>query len=161
MTPVWKYKPLVTMAAMGFVLAGCAPSGSNSAMDSSSSSAMSAMMMSSQGTMMYMSSSSAGEMGAYVNGTYSATGKYTSPAGAESVEVTLTLKEGVVTDAQFKGDAANPASVKWQGNFAAGFKDQVVGKSIEEIQLDVVNGSSLTPKGFMDAVSQVKAEASA
>lgn len=160
MTPNWnKSAPLVTMATLGVVLAGCAPSGQDS-MNGSGTSSMSAMMTSSSG-MMEMSSSSSATVSTYQDGTYSATGHYTSPAGAESVEVTLTLKDGVVTDAQFTGNATHPASKKWQGNFAAGFKDQVVGKKLDEIKLGVVNGSSLAPKGFMDAVAQVKAEASA
>ncbi len=97
----------------------------------------------------------------YKNGTYSATGNYRSPAGAESVQISLTLVDGVITDATFKGDATAPRSVQMQGQFSSAFKEQVVGKSIDELSLGVVNGSSLTPKGFMDAVAKIQAEASA
>ncbi|KXK09170.1 MAG: hypothetical protein UZ21_OP11001000228 [Microgenomates bacterium OLB22] len=48
-----------------------------------------------------------------------------------------------------------------QGLFAEGYKTQVVGKSIDELKLDVVNGSSLTPKGFEDALQKIKTEAAA
>ncbi len=37
----------------------------------------------------------------------------------------------------------------------------VVGKKIDEVQLTKVAGSSLTPKGFMDALEKVKTEAKA
>ncbi len=95
----------------------------------------------------------------YKDGTYTQTGTYSSPAGTESVKVTLTIKNDVVTDATFVGGAVNPTSKMMQSQFAAGFKTQVVGKSIDSISLTVVNGSSLTPKGFMSALAKIKAQA--
>ncbi len=92
----------------------------------------------------------------YEDGIYAAAGNYTSPAGAESVDITVTLQNGIITDATFNGHATHPASIKWQGNFAAGFKEEVVGKSIDSVSLGVVNGSSLAPKGFMDALQKIK-----
>ncbi len=96
---------------------------------------------------------------AFKSGVYSKKGAYTSPAGAEEVEVTLTLDGNTITDATFKGLATNPGSIKNQAKFSEGFKQEVVGKSIDTLALTVVNGSSLTPKGFMDAVNQIKTEA--
>jgi uncharacterized protein with FMN-binding domain len=99
--------------------------------------------------------------GTYKNGTYTSTGVYKSPAGEESVKVSLTIENDVVTNATFVGNATNPGSVKNQGLFSEGYKQYVVGKKIDAISLDVVNGSSLTPKGFMDAVQKIKAQARA
>jgi hypothetical protein len=79
--------------------------------------------------------------------------------GTESVEVSVTLAGDVVTAATFKGEATNPGSVKNQEKFATGYTSLVVGKKIDEISLTVVNGSSLTPVGFMDALAKVKTEA--
>ncbi len=95
----------------------------------------------------------------YKDGTYSATGSYSSPAGTDSEDITITLKGDVVTDATFKGNAKDPASKYNQQLFADGFKALVVGKNIDSINLTVVNGSSLTPKGFMDALAKIKAQA--
>jgi uncharacterized protein with FMN-binding domain len=95
----------------------------------------------------------------YKDGTYTATGGYQSPAGPEHVTVSLTLKDQVVTDATFSGDATNPRSVMNQGKFAAGYTDLVVGKPLDSIDLTVVNGSSLTSRGFMQAVDEIKQEA--
>lgn len=95
----------------------------------------------------------------YKDGTYSASGAYTSPAGSENVEVTLTLKDGSVTNVVFKGDAENEKSKFMQEKFGEGISAQVVGKSIDSLDLAVVNGSSLTPKGFMDALEKIKQEA--
>jgi hypothetical protein len=95
----------------------------------------------------------------YKNGTFTQRGVYNSPAGSESVTVTLTLENDVVKSATFKGDATNKASINNQGKFAAGFSGVVVGKPVDSIALTVVNGSSLTPKGFMDALNKIKSEA--
>ncbi len=97
--------------------------------------------------------------GAYKDGTYTAVGNYTSPGGQEEVDVTLTIANGVVTDSEFVSKATRPISKERQADFGAHYKDQVVGKSLDEIELGKVSGSSLTPKGFNDAVSKIKAEA--
>ncbi len=96
---------------------------------------------------------------AYKNGSYTQTGTYKSPAGNEEVEISLMIENDIVKGASFKGMATNPGSVNNQGKFAKGFEAEVVGKSIDSIALGVVNGSSLTPKGFMDALGKIKAEA--
>ncbi len=95
----------------------------------------------------------------YKNGTYKETGSYTSPAGPEQIDVSLTLKDDVVSDATVEPKATAPASVKFQGQFVSGFKEFVVGKKLDEINLDKVSGSSLTPKGFNEALSKIKTDA--
>ena len=94
------------------------------------------------------------------DGTYSAIGDYVSPASDEKINVTITLKGGIITDAGFSGQTLNPTSRMMQSHFADGFKEQVVGKSIDSVSLIEVNGSSLVPKGFMDALEKIKLQAS-
>lgn len=95
----------------------------------------------------------------YKDGTYSAVGNYSSPGGAESLSVTLTLKNDIVTDAQVTAEATQPESKRYQDRFIGGFKQFVVGKNISQVSVGKVSGSSLTPKGFNDAVSQIKVQA--
>lgn len=97
----------------------------------------------------------------YANGAYTQTGSYRSPAGEETVTVSLTLADGIIASATFTGNATNPASVRNQGRFAEGYSDLVVGKSLDEVSVGVVNGSSLTGIGFMEAVEAIKVEAAA
>ncbi|HVT74902.1 MAG TPA: hypothetical protein VHD69_00565 [Candidatus Paceibacterota bacterium] len=97
----------------------------------------------------------------YKDGTYTARGTYQSPAGLESIDVTLTLKGDVVTDASVVSHATIAQSINFQGKFISGFKALVVGQDIDSIKLDKVSGSSLTPKGFNSAVTEIKAEAAA
>ncbi len=95
----------------------------------------------------------------YKDGTYSAIGEYQNPASREQVNVSITLKGGAVTAATFTGTPDNPTAVTMQNRFKQGFSALVVGKPIDEINLTVVNGSSLTPKGFMDALTKIKEQA--
>ncbi|MES3004780.1 MAG: calcium-binding protein [Patescibacteria group bacterium] len=95
----------------------------------------------------------------YKDGSYSAVGTYTSPAGPEEVAVTISLKDDVITNATVISKASNEVSVKLQGMFIGGFKALVVGKSIEDVVLDKVAGSSLTPKGWNDAVIKIQTQA--
>ncbi|QQS60315.1 FMN-binding protein [Candidatus Falkowbacteria bacterium] len=95
----------------------------------------------------------------YKNGTYSSVGEYTSPGGTEQVGVSVTLQDDIITEVTFEAKAERPASVKFQGIFAGDYKQFVVGKKIDEVQLSKVSGSSLTPKGFNDALAKIKAQA--
>jgi uncharacterized protein with FMN-binding domain len=115
--------------------------------------------MSSSEAAMASSESAMLESSVYKDGTYAAKGNYNSPAGLETVDVSLTLKDDTVTNATVSGEATNPKSKVMQGNFVDGFKEFVVGKSLDDVAVDVVNGSSLTGKGFMDAVAKIKAQA--
>jgi uncharacterized protein with FMN-binding domain len=95
----------------------------------------------------------------YKDGVYETVGNYMSPGGEESIEVTLTLVDNVVTKADVVSKAERPNSVKFQGIFVENFEPMVVGRNINEIKLDKVAGSSLTPKGFNDALEKIKAQA--
>jgi hypothetical protein len=98
-------------------------------------------------------------VGTYKDGEYSAVGNYVSPGGPEEVNVSLMLKENVITDVTFESKAERPISVKFQGIFGADYKQYVVGKNIDDVELTKVSGSSLTPQGFNDALAKIKAEA--
>lgn len=95
----------------------------------------------------------------YKDGTYTAVGDYTSPGGAEQLGVTLTIANGVVTSSEVEVKATRPISKTRQTDFKDNYKAQVEGKSIDEIVLTKVSGSSLSPKGFNDAVEKIKQEA--
>ncbi|GAA4624603.1 FMN-binding protein [Cellulomonas oligotrophica] len=98
---------------------------------------------------------------AYTDGTYDATGSYTSPGGPETVAVSLTLADGVVTAVEVTPEATNATSRQYQTQFASGIADEVVGVAIDDLDVTTVSGSSLTSGGFMDAVAQISADAAA
>lgn len=95
----------------------------------------------------------------YKNGTYTAVGAYSSPGGGESVSVAITLADDVITAATVTPTPATPTSSQYQGKFVSGFQALVVGKKLDEVVLSKVSGSSLTPKGWNDAVAKIKTQA--
>lgn len=98
--------------------------------------------------------------GEYKAGKYTAEGEYASPAGPEKVKVDLTLKaDGTISDVMFTGETEQPVSKKYQGLFSSGYKSLVMGKKIDDVKLDKVSGSSLTPMGFNDAIEKIKSDA--
>ncbi|MFF0909867.1 hypothetical protein ACFWZW_04155 [Microbacterium enclense] len=99
--------------------------------------------------------------GAYADGTYSASGQYATPESVETIEVTLTLADDVITDVEVTGDPQARESQEYQSRFIGGIQDEVVGKSIDDISVSRVAGSSLTSGGFNQAVDAIKADAAA
>lgn len=103
----------------------------------------------------------AASSGAYADGTYSAEGSYQTPETNETVEVTITLESDVITAVEVTGDPQAAQSQQYQDRFIGGISDEVVGKSIDEISVSRVAGSSLTSGGFNEAVETIKSEAAA
>lgn len=97
----------------------------------------------------------------YKDGTYTESADYQAPSGTETVDVTLTLASGVVTAVTVQGHATDPQAKIHQGQFASGIAGVVVGKNINDLQVDKVGGSSLTSGGFNAAVEEIKADAAA
>jgi len=97
----------------------------------------------------------------YKDGTYSATGSYSSPGGRESIELTVTIVDGVITSTSLVENAKSGEAKGYQDDFAAGYKSLVVGKNVDEVSLSRVAGSSLTSNGFNAALDQIKSDAEA
>lgn len=97
----------------------------------------------------------------YKDGTYSAAGAYRTPGGQESIDVTLTLAGGVISDISVTQNASGGEAKEYQDAFVSGYKSQVVGKKIDEVSLSRVAGSSLTPNGFNSSLTAIKREAEA
>ena len=99
--------------------------------------------------------------GAYADGTYTATGQYATPESVETIEVTITLADDVITAVDVTGDPQARESQEYQSRFIGGISDEVVGKNIDDISVSRVAGSSLTSGGFNEAVDVIKTDAAA
>ena len=103
--------------------------------------------------------SSSDSNASYKDGTYTQTGGYNSPGGAEQIAITVTLQNGVITDTSAVSKANDSEAKQFQSKFIGAYKDLVVGKNIDDVQLSRVSGSSLTSEGFNNAIEQIKADA--
>jgi uncharacterized protein with FMN-binding domain len=97
----------------------------------------------------------------YKDGTYMATGSYDSPGGTEKISVSLTLNKDVVSNVNAQSGANDPTAASYQSIFLSNYKKYVVGKKINAIKISNVSGSSLTSKGFEDALKQIEKQAEA
>lgn len=100
-------------------------------------------------------------LGPVADGTYTVTGGYQSPNGPETVVVTVSIADGIVTSASVQPQATNSTSSRYQGQFAGGIADEVVGKPLTQVEVTRVAGSSLTGRGFNEAMDQIRQEAQA
>ncbi|MCW2829378.1 MAG: hypothetical protein JWP31_70 [Aeromicrobium sp.] len=148
------HRKMLSAAAAASVLlitAACGSSESEGTNDSSASSTPSAAGDASDGA----------STGTYADGDYEGEGSYQNPGGESFLKVELTLADGKVTDLTVTPEAENGTSKQYQAQFAGGVADQVVGKSLDEIEVSKVAGSSLTSQGFNQALDAIKAEAQA
>ncbi|HTN55993.1 MAG TPA: hypothetical protein VLZ82_07390 [Microbacterium sp.] len=95
----------------------------------------------------------------YADGTYTAEGAYKTPETVETISVTITLADDVVTDVEVAGEPLAPETTRYQGQFIAGIEDVVVGRKLDDLQVDRVAGSSLTSGGFDQAIVRIKEQA--
>lgn len=95
----------------------------------------------------------------YRDGTYQANGTYESPNGSENIIVLIELENDIVTDVEITTNPNNPTTANYQGQFASGIGDLVVGEDIDQLDVTVVAGSSLTSNGFREAIAAIKADA--
>jgi uncharacterized protein with FMN-binding domain len=148
-TAFLRSRPLVVgLAGLGLVgaLAGCSATGSGTGTSSGASGSTT-------------TDSGSTTSGSYKDGTYSADGTYQAPSGTEKIGVTLTIADSKVTKVEIEKHATDPNAVEYQTDFASGISAQVVGKSIDELNVARVAGSSLTSGGFRAAVDDIKKQA--
>jgi uncharacterized protein with FMN-binding domain len=99
--------------------------------------------------------------GTYTDGTYTAEGSYSTPGGQESISVELTVADDAVTAVTVTPEASGGNAERFQGEFASGIADVVVGKDLAGLSVDKVSGSSLTGDGFNAALDQIRVDAAA
>lgn len=71
----------------------------------------------------------------------------------------MTLEDGVITAVEVTPTATIVTSRDFQERFAEAVPDEVVGRPIDEVELDYLAGSSGTTLGFNDALEKIKAQA--
>lgn len=105
------------------------------------------------------SADSAGTASTYADGTYTAEGSYATPESVETIVVTVTLQDDIITSVDVSGDPQKRESEEYQSRFIGGIADVVVGQDIDQISVSRVAGSSLTSGGFNQAIDTIKSEA--
>ncbi len=96
----------------------------------------------------------------YKDADYSVKVAYNAPDRLEhGVTVKLTLKNDIVTASDVIFDPSQGATANYQKGFAAAYKIQVIGKTLDSINLARVGGASLTSNAWNNAKAQIAAQA--
>ncbi|MER2135311.1 MAG: hypothetical protein ABS910_11600 [Arthrobacter sp.] len=96
----------------------------------------------------------------FQDGQYTAAGTYIPPSTSrEEVKVSLTLQDGMVTELEVSTSGNHPTSKAYQREFTSGVQEEVVGKPIDELDVDKIATSSLTSSGFNKALDAIMNEA--
>lgn len=95
---------------------------------------------------------------AYRDGSYTVRGIY---GGAPSyMTITIDLSDDVITDVDVEPmPENNDTSRGYQERFAAAVPDEVIGKSIDDLEVDVIAGASGCAVGFNDALTKIRDQA--
>jgi hypothetical protein len=99
------------------------------------------------------------ELALYNDGTYQASGSYSTPGGTESIGVSITITNDTVSATSATNEATGRDSMSYVEDFIGSYSSFVVGRKLDDIQLGVVAGSSLTPHGFNQALESIKQQA--
>ena len=97
----------------------------------------------------------------YKDGTYSATTQYRVPRGSNNIDVSVTVKDGIVTAVKASHDYNDRESGMYIDSFESTLQSAVAGKSLDGLQLNRIGGATLTTVAFDDAIASIQNDAKA
>jgi uncharacterized protein with FMN-binding domain len=89
------------------------------------------------------------------DGTYKASSDYSVPHETNNIAVTVTVKDGVITNVQTQNSYGNHESAGYVNGFSSEISGVVVGKKLTDAQVYNVSGASDTSQGFDDALQSI------
>ena len=118
-------------------------------------------MMSSTAATSSVSSSSMMANATYKDGTYTASADYYVPRDTNTIGVTLTVKNGVITAVSTQDTYGDRESQRYISNFKSSISRAIVGKSLQNAGVSRLRGASETSIGFNDALQTILSQAKA
>ena len=97
----------------------------------------------------------------YKDGTYNANANFQTPDGIDGITVKLTISNNVITNVSADTSATSRESQQYDDAFLSSYKNEVVGKNVNDVQLDRTAGASLTSDGFNKALDEIRQNANA
>jgi uncharacterized protein with FMN-binding domain len=95
----------------------------------------------------------------YKDGTYTTTEGYDTPEGTESIGVSITVSNDIVTSTSATKMSRSRESRAYQEDFIASYSSFVVGKKLTDLKIGIVSGASLTTIGFNQALDTIRSQA--
>lgn len=103
-----------------------------------------------------------GPAGPYTDGSYQDAQTYKGVdelPSDDSIDVSVTLSGGAITDVTVTGHAASDTSEDYIQRFSSKIKGAVVGKSIEQAHVTALAGASKTSAAFNSAIDSIAEQA--
>lgn len=98
----------------------------------------------------------------YKNGSYSTSVSYRVPSGVYEMGVDLSIQDDIITGVFIKKPAQREENSEvYQSSFEQNINSEAIGKKIQDINLTRIGTSSITTKGFMEAVKKIQDQAKA
>ena len=100
--------------------------------------------------------------GPYADGQYAASEKYGVVDGVieeDSIDVTATLRDGVITEVSVTGHPLLTQSHDYMQGFVNEISGAVVGRSVEDAHVTALAGASKTSDAFNDAIDDIASQA--
>ncbi len=89
------------------------------------------------------------------DGTYKKEIGYNTPYGIAKMDIQIEIINGIIKSIQIIPKAKHFISQRYQQRFAEGISGVVVGKRIDTLAVDKVNGASITTKAFNEALQRI------
>ena len=83
---------------------------------------------------------------------------YRGPRGNEVIYVELTLNGKKIVDISTKHSNLSDQSLPYTDGFDDEYRAQVVGKNIDEVNLDIIAGASNTTEAFIEALQDIQGQ---
>lgn len=97
--------------------------------------------------------------GSYKNGTYTASTSYMVPRGTNTINVTLTIVDGVITSISTKHTSNDHESALYIDSFDSDIDDATTGESLSGFSVSRIGGASLTTDAFNDVLDTIRTDA--
>ena len=97
----------------------------------------------------------------YKDGTYNANANFQTPDGIDGITVKVTIASNVITSVNADTTATSRESQQYDDAFLSSYKSEVVGKNVNDVQLNRTAGASLTSDGFNKALDEIRQNANA
>jgi uncharacterized protein with FMN-binding domain len=97
----------------------------------------------------------------YKGGTYTASADYSVPRDTNTIGVTLTVKNGLITTVSTQDSYGDRESERYISNFKSSISQAIVGKSLQAAGVSRLSGASETSTGFNTALQAILSQAKA
>ncbi len=97
----------------------------------------------------------------YRDGTYNGSVSYRVPHGSNTLQATVTIAGGTISDVKVQSEYSDQESQMYVDSFASSISSSVKGHSLGDVSVSRVGGASLTSDAFNAVLDTIRSDAKA